>query len=167
MKIIKKFIIELTIATVLFLLFSAWRESDLLSSDGSSPAPYFSLPTLAQPDTRFSLAELKGETSVLYFFAPWCTICRVSMPNLETLAEKQGVRVIAVALDYEHPAEVVRFVEDLGLSMPVLLGDRNTAGNYRISAFPTYYVVNPELKITARSMGYSTELGLKLRTSTL
>ena len=36
--------------------------------------------------------------------------------------------------------------------------------NELISAYPTYYVIDEQLAITAHSMGYSTELGLRMRT---
>nr|WP_273048854.1 hypothetical protein [Pseudoalteromonas sp.] len=87
---------------------------------------------------------------------------RYSMPNLEAVLESSNINAIGIALDYRNPQEVVDFVSDLNLTMPILLGDRHTQSNYKISAFPTYYIINEQLHITARSMGYSSELGIKI-----
>lgn len=148
---------------VVFALVTWWQTKDMLSTN-ETPAPYFSLPTLSQPDQRFNIAQLQEKQTVLYFFAPWCTICRYSMPNLEKLYSDGSVNAVAVVLDYSSIEEVQTFANELGLSMPVLLGSRNTASDYRVSAYPTYYVINEDLKIVSRAMGYSTEFGLTVRT---
>ncbi|CCQ09588.1 putative heme-binding protein [Pseudoalteromonas luteoviolacea B = ATCC 29581] len=157
----KSFFHYLAILAV-FLVVSWWQTRGLLSTE-NSPAPYFSLPTLQQPELRFSIKALQGKKTVLYFFAPWCAVCRYSMPNLEKRYRDGSINAVAIALDYQSIAEVEAFTRDLGLSMPVLLGSNNTTSDYRINGFPTYYVVNEELMIISRSVGYSTELGLAVR----
>ncbi|CAM3962514.1 hypothetical protein PMAG_a1041 [Pseudoalteromonas mariniglutinosa NCIMB 1770] len=85
------------------------------------------------------------------------------MPNLEAALLDSDINAVGIALDYKNQHEVIQFVDELKLTMPILLGDKNTKKNYKISAFPTYYVINEQLQITARSMGYSSELGISLR----
>lgn len=148
---------------VVFLLINEWQTKDMLST-AETPAPYFSLPKLSQPTERMTIAELQGKKTVIYFFAPWCTVCRYSMPNLEKLYREGSINAVAIALDYQSLEDISTFTADLDLSMPILLGNLNTASNYRISAYPTYYVINPELKVISRAMGYSTEFGLSVRT---
>lgn len=87
------------------------------------------------------------------------------MPNLEAAISDSDINAIGIALDYKNEQEVAQFIDELKLTMPILLGDKHTQSNYKISAFPTYYVVNEQLQITARSMGYSSELGINLRSS--
>lgn len=157
----KSFFHYLTIL-IIFLLVNWWQTKDMLST-AETPAPYFSLPKLSQPTERMTIAELQGKKTVIYFFAPWCTVCRYSMPNLEKLYRERSINAVAIALDYQSIDEVNAFTRDLALTMPVLLGGGSTASDYRVSAFPTYYVVSEELKIIARSMGYSTEFGLAFR----
>ncbi len=86
------------------------------------------------------------------------------MPNLETAYQQGKLNAIAIALDYQSIAEVKQFTDSLDLTMPVLLGSKSTGQDYKISAYPTYYVIDEQLAITAHSMGYSTELGLRMRT---
>ncbi|MDQ9091347.1 TlpA disulfide reductase family protein [Pseudoalteromonas haloplanktis] len=162
MKLLRSTLINIALAAIIFFLVSAFQERNLLKTD-SSPAPYFNLPLLSATDTRLSIAELKGKTTVIYFFAPWCTVCKYSMPNLEAALLDSDINAVGIALDYKNQHEVMQFVDELKLTMPILLGDQQTQSNYKISAFPTYYVINEQLQITARSMGYSSELGISLR----
>ena len=164
MKKITSLLVNIIIFVVVFLVVTTYQQRNLLSAD-HSPAPYFNLPMLNDSDQRIDIAMLKGKTTVVYFFAPWCTICHYSMPNLEAALLDSDINAIGIALDYKNAQEVAQFISELKLTMPILLGDRNTQSNYKISAFPTYYVLNEQLQITARAMGYSSELGINLRSS--
>jgi len=48
-------------------------------------------------------------------------------------------------------------------SSPVLLGDAQTAADWSVRAFPTYYVIDASGRIDSRSVGYSTWLGMWAR----
>jgi len=168
---LKSILIQIIAAIAIFNLVSMYKESSLLDDSGALPAPYFSLPQLKDnhlaetPTSRIDLSHLKDQKTVLYFFAPWCTICKISMPNLQSQVSDGTVKAIGIALDFENTEEVQSFTKDLGISFPVLLGNHQIRQNYQIQAYPTYYVIDENLKISARSMGYSTSLGLSLRGS--
>ncbi|WP_293267214.1 hypothetical protein [Neptunomonas sp.] len=68
-------------------------------------------------------------------------------------------------LYYSDEQAVSDFVTGLDIDVPVLLGNSAVARAYKIKAFPTYYIINAEGKIEMSSIGYSTELGLKIRAS--
>ncbi len=160
-----KFIGQLLLAGALFLALSAWQERNLLDHSDDTLAPAFSLPQLQAPNAPIALSDFaNGKPTLVYFFAPWCSICRVSMPNLDSAYQSGTFNAVAIALDYKSSAQVREFSKDLGLTMPVLLGNTEVQNAYQISAFPTYYVISPEGKITARAMGYSSFLGIKART---
>jgi len=162
LKLIRSTLINIALAAIIFFLVSAFQERNLLKTN-NSPAPYFSLALLNKIDKRLSIAELKGKTTVIYFFAPWCTVCKYSMPNLEAAIKGSDINAIGIALDYKSTMQVEEFVSDLALTMPILLGNEQTQANYKVSAFPTYYIINEQLQISARSMGYSSQLGITLR----
>jgi thiol-disulfide isomerase/thioredoxin len=162
MKKVTGLLLNIIMLVVVFFVVTTYQQRNLLSSD-SSPAPYFNLPVLNDSEQRIDIAMLKGNTTVVYFFAPWCTICRYSMPNLEAALVDSNINAIGIALDYKNEQAVAQFVSELKLTMPILLGDKNTQSNYKISAFPTYYVIDQQLRITARSMGYSSQLGITIR----
>lgn len=154
---------NLLLMAIILYAVTLFQQRNLLPTD-QTPAPYFNLATLDNPQQRVTIADLKGTNTVLYFFAPWCSICRYSMPNLEKAYQQGELNAIAIALDYENIDEITQFTDSLDLTMPVLLGTRYTGQDYKVSAYPTYYVINEQLAITAHSMGYSTELGLRIRT---
>lgn len=148
----------------IFLLISWFKEIDLLEANGSVTAPAYTLNNLeSQPFTDKSFI---GKPTLIYFWAPWCTVCKLSMPNLQDYfeANKESVNVVAIALSYESVLEVEEFVRDKQFTFPVLLGSNQVAQDYKISAFPTYYLLDSEGSVVSKSMGYSTELGMMFRT---
>lgn len=158
-----KYILQIGLLILTLAAITAYQELGMLVDDGKQSAPFFSLPELDNPNKRVDLTSLQGQQTVIYFFAPWCSICKYSMPNLDKLYKSKKLKAIAIALDYPDIGSIKTFSQGLNLSMPILLGDRNTAQNFKIKAYPTYYVIDENLKITERSVGYSSELGIKLR----
>ncbi len=145
------------------------RETSMLSTDKSldevitanSDISIDLVPTLM--DETVSL-NAQGKTTVLYFFAPWCQICHVSIGNLQSLFQKnEQLNVIAIALDFTSKNEVKNFTNKHQLTFPVALGNEAIKQVFEISGYPSYYVLNEENVIIAKSMGYSSELGLYLR----
>jgi len=106
----------------------------------------------------------KGKTTVLYFFAPWCQICHYSIGNLQTLYEKnENIDVIAIAMDYRNTDEVKEFTQQHKLTFPIALGNEAIKNAFAVGAYPSYYIIDENNVIKGRSMGYSSELGLYLR----
>ena len=107
----------------------------------------------------------QGKTTVLYFFAPWCQVCNVSIGNLQALFQKnEQVDVIAIALDFTSKDEVMAFTSKHQLTFPIALGNESIKQIFEITGYPSYYILDEQNVITGKSMGYSSELGLYLRT---
>ncbi|WP_177168869.1 TlpA family protein disulfide reductase [Thalassotalea agarivorans] len=106
-----------------------------------------------------------GKAKLVYFFAPWCQVCNFSIDNLESF-HQQGldIEVYAIALDYENEDAVKQFVSRHELSFPILLGDNQMKHRFKIKGYPSYYLVDKHNKVVAKSMGYSTEVGMLART---
>lgn len=148
----------LAIAAVM-LAIHAWQTRDL-----PDVQPFPARPLISLDGSSVQSPVESGEVGVVYFFAPWCNVCRSSIGNLDQLVADGKVSwASAVALDYADRAAVAEFVSHTGISLPVLLGDRQDASDWAIKAFPTYFVIDPEGRIAGRSVGYSTELGLRFR----
>lgn len=147
----------------IFLAIGLWQARDLLPQDSDQPAPSFSLPD--RQGNIISLDDYRGKRVVVYFFAPWCKICSMSMHNLVDVAAKEDPELIILALgvEYQQAEEIWEFVDNHELQMPVLLGSRKQMLDWKIQAFPTYYVLNEAGQIISRSVGYSTELGIRWR----
>ncbi|WP_167858965.1 TlpA family protein disulfide reductase [Paenibacillus cymbidii] len=114
------------------------------------PAPDFALEGADGQPIR--LADYRGRTVVLNFWATWCPPCRAEMPQMQTFHEQaaasgSGVVVLAVNLtSTESGADKPRqFAQKRGLTFPVALdaaGDVQRA--YRVTAYPTTFVVDPQ-----------------------
>ena len=108
--------------------------------------------------------KANGKSLVLYFFAPWCQVCHVSIGNLQAIYESNPeLDVIAVALDFSDSSEVERFTKRHKLTFPIVLGDMALRESLQVPGYPSYYVMNEQNVITSKSIGYSTELGIYLR----
>ncbi len=142
-----------------FLSVHAWQTRDLPINQ---PVPDT---LLAQLDGSGIRSVVKpGEPGIIYFFAPWCIYCRSSIGNLDELVEEGRVSWgTVVALDYGDASEVQAFVEETGISLPVLMGTGQTAADWGIRGFPTYFVIDSTGQISSRSVGYSTGFGMMVR----
>lgn len=142
----------------------AWRTRDLLPADDRVAAPAFELTDLQ--GRPWSLDALEGKPAVLYFFAPWCGVCAASSPQLRWFDRWMGeeVQIVLVGLDWSSPAELAEYASRHELQLPVLAAGPQTAADYRIRGYPTYYVLDAEGRVAGRDFGYTTAPGLWLRT---
>ena len=149
-------------AVVFFAIFNgvSWlRETSMLSTD-SKLTEFHQVMTLSE-----QAIEIKADNkqTLVYFFAPWCQVCHISIGNLQSIHEKnQNIQIIAVALDYVDKAEVAEFTHQHQLTFPVALGDEERKKSFKIIGYPSYYVLDEQNTVVARSMGYSSETGLYL-----
>ena len=139
----------------------AFQQRNMLPSDGS----------VSLPDTQF--VTLSGQTipllakdkpTLVYIFAPWCSICRISINNLDSL-NPDNVNVVRIGVDYQHVEELIHFVDEVGVNGEILLGNNQTIRDFQVTAYPSIYILQPDGTVVGRSVGYTTSLGLKLRTA--
>ena len=109
--------------------------------------------------------QAKNKTTVVYFFAPWCQVCNLSIENLEAIHQKNSnINIIAVALDYESRESVIDFAKRHELSFPIVYGNHEIKTAFKVKAYPSYYILSKDNTVVGKSLGYSTETGLYLRT---
>ena len=137
------------------------RETSMLSaSDDVAPVSH-QLKTIMGKDITL---HADGKKTILYFFAPWCQVCNLSIENLQNVYQKTpNLNVIAVALDFVDAEEVKNFTMNHQLTFPVALGNELVKADYKVMGYPSYYVLDEENTIIGRSLGYSSEIGLYLR----
>ncbi len=113
-------------------------------------------------DGQVSALIKSDKTSLIYFFAPWCKVCSLSIGNLEYL-DPEKINIVRVVLDYSNVQEVQDFAIKHNISSQILLGHEGLKQQFKIQGYPTYYIMDDQQKVLAKSYGYSTALGLKLR----
>jgi peroxiredoxin len=148
---------------VFFAGVSAFQARNMLSTK-QQPAPDLQVMTLQ--GAPYSLAEAASRPVLMYFFAPWCHFCAASADNivrLRRLRSEEQLEIVMVALDWKDRAELQEYSKRHNLNVPVLLGDAKVARDWKVYAFPTYYVLNSDHAVAKRDIGYSTQLGLLWR----
>jgi len=114
----------------------------------------FTLQDLTGRET--SLSAFQGKVVFLNFWATWCGPCRAEIPSMEQLYRElkdRGFTIVAV--NSQEPAEQVSaFVQEAGMSFPVLLDSAGKAGaSYTVRAIPTTYIIDPQGSIRGRMVG--------------
>jgi thiol-disulfide isomerase/thioredoxin len=115
------------------------------ASSGSTTTPLtFSSTTTA--GEGFDAADLAGEDVVLWFWAPWCTICRSEAPQVAAAAEQvDGVTVIGVASSGSLE-EMQAFVDETGAESITHIADvpGDVWRAFEVVAQPTFVFVNDD-----------------------
>ena len=102
-------------AVITAILF--WQSLDMVERDGSVAIPNTELPTLSGGSNALFK---QGKQTLVYFFAPWCQVCHLSIGNLEYLDES-NVNIVRIALDYESVDAVKQFALDHEIQSEILL----------------------------------------------
>jgi thiol-disulfide isomerase/thioredoxin len=128
------------------------------------PAPEFSGHLV--DGQSFDLAAWRavhaGRPVLLYFWAEWCPICKTTAGNVTNVSADWPVTSIAIQ---SGPAEQVAGVMAAkGYRWPTLSDP--AAGILRqfgLAGTPAFVVINPAGDVRFVSLGYTSELGLRLR----
>jgi len=118
-------------------------------------------PVFSQNDVNgksISLADLKGKTVLVEFWASWCGPCRAENPNLVKQYERyksKGFEILSVSLDSEKALWVQAIKQD-GLNwlhVSDLKGWNNEVGRlYGVRAVPASILVGPDGKIIGNNL---------------
>jgi peroxiredoxin len=147
---------DILILLLLLTAFQWWQTRDL----AGAPAPPLSgMLTDGRP---VDLRDYRGHPVLVHFWAEWCPICRAEEGALEALAEDYPT--LTVATQSGDAATVAAYLRRQGLSFPTLVDQSGAlARAWGIRGVPSSYVIAPDGKIDAVSIGYTTGVGLRLR----
>ena len=104
------------------------------------------------------LADYRGKTVLINFWAHWCTPCLDEIPDLVRLREdyrERGLEVLGVVspagLNQKKSRQLAR---SLGITYPVLWGTEDLVALFNNFAnLPMTFVINPRGKLVNSSMG--------------
>jgi peroxiredoxin len=107
---------------------------------------------------KISMAELKGKVVLVNFWATDCPGCIKEMPDLiktyNTYREK-GFELIAVAMPYDPPAQVLNYTKQKALPFPVMhdgLAEITQAFG-GVNLTPTTFIFNKQGQRLQRTIG--------------
>jgi thiol-disulfide isomerase/thioredoxin len=118
-------------------------------------APDFELPALDGKNLK--LSNLRGKAVLLNFWATWCGPCKVEMPWFVELQKEygaQGFQIVGVAMDDASTEEIAKFVKEMGVNYPILIGKESVGESYGgVGVLPTTFFLNRDGKLIAREFG--------------
>lgn len=100
-----------------------------------------------------------GQYTLLYVFAPWCGVCKLSVDNIKRLP-RWRFQMATLALSWGEAAEVKEFATMHDIKVPVLMGGEEVRSTLGIDAFPSYLVIDKKGQVVMAWSGYTTTLGL-------
>jgi peroxiredoxin len=149
-------------AALLVAIGIAWNgRGDFTPADSGRLAPAYSAQTL--DGESFDIEKLRGHVVVLNIWATWCRPCVKEMPALQTLWERyrdDGLVVVGVSVDSpallmgDVESAVRTFVDDLGLTFPIVLDPANRIeSSYPYAGLPMTFVIDRQGRIADRILG--------------
>lgn len=111
---------------------------------------------------QFDLYQDKNRPILIHFWASWCPVCKLEQSNIQNIS--QDYPVITIAMQSGNDDELKQFMKEEQLSFKVINDEFGLISKkYHIRGVPVSFIVNKDNKIDFVEMGYTTELGLKIR----
>ncbi|MBQ0724803.1 MAG: TlpA family protein disulfide reductase [Cycloclasticus sp.] len=159
-----------TYTFVLFALLITGGAWLLLSNNFVNQAPDISLNTIN--GERIALNQLQGKPVLLTFWATDCPGCIKEIPHLKALHRDystEGVNIIAVAMYYDRPDNVIAMSKEKNLPYKIALDPLAEAskafGNVRLT--PTTFLIAPNGHIVMQKIGEFDEQSMRERLNQL
>ena len=143
---------------LVLLLFGvhSWQIRDL----PTGPAP--PLEDVLLNGDAVTLNDLRGQPVLVHFWATWCPVCKLEEGSIATLARDH--HVISVAMQSGSKQEVLDHLRRNGVTFPVINDpDAVQAQRWQVRAVPTSFIIDRAGGIRFIEVGYTTEIGLRLR----
>lgn len=124
-------------------------------------APDFTLTDLE--GNQVTLSDLRGQVVMINFWATWCGFCRVELPVIQSVYEThRDSGFVVLAIDVQESAKLVgAFVEDMGMTFPVLLDSGEVTYLYDVRGLPMSFFIDQNGVIYAKHIGPVDESSLK------
>lgn len=147
--------IEALIFVIVIVGIRAWQQRDVVS--GAAPA----LAGVLLDGSAY--APPGGRPVLVHFWATWCPVCSAEQGSIQSLSQ-DGYEVVTVAMQSGSSSEVVRHMTEQRLSFPVLNdADGRVSAAWGVHAVPASFIVGRDGQIRFVEIGYTTEIGLRLR----
>jgi peroxiredoxin len=124
-------------------------------------APDFTASDLA--GTTHSLAQNRGQATLLKFWATWCPHCRADVPYMKELfarSQGNGVRLVTVSMDQDLEA-LKAFIAKEQVPYPVIhaASSPGLSDRYEVGGIPAYRLIDASGVIVKTWAGSLTEGG--------
>jgi peroxiredoxin len=122
----------------------------------NTSAPDWNLATAT--GNRISLSGYKGKLVLIDFFYKNCYSCLKAIPALDSLYgkyKKDGLQLIGIDPVDSVNKDLLHFISVAGIVYPVVFDNKQLAAtNYRVSGYPTTYLIDKNGKVIYASVGF-------------
>lgn len=148
---------DILLVLLVYLAIRAYQQRDVIAG----PAP--PLVGVSASGAPIDLAEYRGAPVMLHFWATWCGVCKLEQPSVVSLSA--DMPVLTVASRSGSPADVLGYLRErpMGQAPVVLDPQGQLARRFGVRAYPTTFVLDGDGEIRHVEVGYTSELGLRLR----
>lgn len=124
----------------------------------STPKPVSTVAFSTVEGVEKTLADYKGKTVLVNFWATWCAPCRAEMPSLNTLQQELGgedFEVVTIATGRNPLPAIEKFFAETEITdLPILLDPKRALSrDASVFGMPTTFVMNAEGLEIARMTG--------------
>ena len=155
------FAVIVAIAVSIYFIYQSQKPEPIVEGD---VAPDFTMPLLDGGED--SLSSHRGEVVLVNIWATWCSPCREEMPYMQDFYEQlegKPFEILAVSQDRKGEEEVRPFVNEFGLTFPIMLDPDKTVGDlYQADKFPESYIIDKDGVIVRRIVGQLTKSDLQM-----
>lgn len=152
------------LAVVILISVQAWQTRDV----PGGPAPNVEL-TLLQSDGTSQTSTLgewralhPGKPVALHFWADWCPICRTEESSITRISADWPV--LTVAMQSGPVGNVHKVLRQRQLPWNTSLDMSGTVTrSFGFKGVPAFVVIDTKGQLRTPSMGYTTEIGMRLR----
>lgn len=151
-----RWIIEIIVILVVITAVRLWMQRDVVSGE----APNIMAQLLS--GQSFDLYQSKQRPILIHFWATWCPVCKLEQSNIENISKDHAL--ISIVMQSGNDKEIKEYMFKENLTFKVINDEMGTLSKkYNVRGVPVSFVVDKENKIKFVEVGYSTELGLRLR----
>jgi peroxiredoxin len=149
--------LELTLMLLVYFGVRAWMQRDL----PIGPAPAIQAITLTGQPVELAALARQGPVLV-HFWATWCPICALEQGSIQSISTDHPV--ITIASQSGDDRAVHDYMQEHALSFAVVMDeDGELMQRYGLRGVPASFIIDRNGKIVYREVGYTTEIGLRIR----
>lgn len=154
----RRFILKLSLVIVAIIIIRLYQQDSLTTGT----APTFLTKSIT--GAKLEVEKPLPRPVVVRFWATWCGICSFENSNFQNLIE-DGVPVLNIAWKSGSNELLLDYAKKNNLDAGTIINDRHgvLADRYGVKATPTTFIINPRGEIAFSEVGYTSELGLRLR----
>ncbi len=155
----RKIILQIIIVIIAFSFIRFYQQQDTVKGT----APTFISKSIN--NKQISLTTNENNASLVHFWATWCGICALENSNIQNIIKDTNYNIINIAWQSGSDEELIKYAKDNKLDINTIVNDKygTLANAYGVGATPSSFIIDKEGNIKFIEIGYTTELGFRLR----